>query len=189
MAFQQYKTIELSDITKANIGLSNVDNTSDLDKPISTATQNALNNKSNEGHTHDERYYTESEIPSVLLSKIYPVGSIYISITNTSPASFLGGSWSQLSAGYALWTASSGAGDTISAGLPNITGTFCSVSDAIGDTGSFKYTSSSGFANGQWVNQTDRHYSFDASKSSSIYGNSSTVQPPAYKVYAWKRTA
>ena len=32
-------------ITKDNIGLGNVDNTSDLDKPISTATQTALNGK------------------------------------------------------------------------------------------------------------------------------------------------
>lgn len=32
-------------LTKANIGLGNVDNTSDANKPISTATQNALNNK------------------------------------------------------------------------------------------------------------------------------------------------
>ena len=34
-------------ITKGNIGLGNVDNTSDLNKPISTATQNALNEKVN----------------------------------------------------------------------------------------------------------------------------------------------
>jgi hypothetical protein len=32
-------------VTKTQLGLSNVDNTSDLDKPISTATQNALNLK------------------------------------------------------------------------------------------------------------------------------------------------
>lgn len=32
-------------ITKETVGLSNVDNTSDIDKPISTATQNALDNK------------------------------------------------------------------------------------------------------------------------------------------------
>lgn len=31
--------------TKNDVGLSNVDNTSDIDKPISTATQNALSNK------------------------------------------------------------------------------------------------------------------------------------------------
>ena len=33
------------DITKANIGLGNVDNTSDADKPVSTAVQNVLNPK------------------------------------------------------------------------------------------------------------------------------------------------
>ena len=32
-------------VTKAQVGLGNVDNTSDLNKPISTATQSALNNK------------------------------------------------------------------------------------------------------------------------------------------------
>ena len=32
-------------ITKGDVGLGNVDNTSDLDKPISTATQEALNGK------------------------------------------------------------------------------------------------------------------------------------------------
>src|SRR4029077_4550621 len=32
-------------LTKADVGLSNVDNTSDANKPISSATQSALNNK------------------------------------------------------------------------------------------------------------------------------------------------
>lgn len=35
------------DLTKSDVGLSNVDNTSDANKPISTATQTALNLKSN----------------------------------------------------------------------------------------------------------------------------------------------
>ena len=34
-------------VTKAQVGLENVDNTSDMDKPISTATQTALNQKLN----------------------------------------------------------------------------------------------------------------------------------------------
>lgn len=44
-------------ITKANIGLGNVDNTSDLDKPVSTATQDALKlktNLTNVAHAFDE---------------------------------------------------------------------------------------------------------------------------------------
>lgn len=43
-------------VTKAQVGLNNVDNTADLDKPISTATQTALNGKSNTGHTHTGVY-------------------------------------------------------------------------------------------------------------------------------------
>jgi hypothetical protein len=39
-------------LTKSNVGLSNVDNTSDASKPISTATQTALNGKANSTHTH-----------------------------------------------------------------------------------------------------------------------------------------
>lgn len=39
-------------LARQNLGLGNVDNTSDLNKPISTATQTALNGKSNVGHTH-----------------------------------------------------------------------------------------------------------------------------------------
>lgn len=39
-------------LTPADIGLGNVNNTSDADKPISTATQTALNGKANISHTH-----------------------------------------------------------------------------------------------------------------------------------------
>lgn len=35
----------INNLSKTSVGLSNVDNTSDANKPISTATQNALNNK------------------------------------------------------------------------------------------------------------------------------------------------
>ena len=57
-------------VTKSSIGLSNVDNTSDANKPISTATQNALNGKANSNHTHDDRYYTENEIDNKLGGKV-----------------------------------------------------------------------------------------------------------------------
>ena len=50
-AENDYRTWNIN-ITKENIGLWNVDNTSDADKPISTAVQAALNNKANSVHTH-----------------------------------------------------------------------------------------------------------------------------------------
>ena len=137
---------------------------------------------------------------SSLLDFVYPLGAVYMSVENTSPASFLGGTWEQLPANYALWTASSGAGGTISAGLPNITG-YVGGNDNeayrlrgakqesgalyFGNWSSTKYAGNSNGASGYITNRIN----FNASKSNSIYGNSSTVQPPAYKVYAWKRTA
>lgn len=39
-------------VTKSDVGLGNVDNTSDASKPISTATATALSGKSDTGHTH-----------------------------------------------------------------------------------------------------------------------------------------
>lgn len=45
------KTGDVS-LAKADVGLSNVDNTSDANKPISSATQTALNAKASSVHTH-----------------------------------------------------------------------------------------------------------------------------------------
>jgi hypothetical protein len=39
-------------LEKADVGLGNVDNTADADKPVSTATATALGGKSDTGHTH-----------------------------------------------------------------------------------------------------------------------------------------
>lgn len=39
-------------LSKNNVGLGNVDNTSDINKPVSTAAQTALNGKANVSHTH-----------------------------------------------------------------------------------------------------------------------------------------
>ena len=50
-------------------------------------------------------------LKSELLNLIYPVGSIYMSVNNSSPASFLGGSWTQIS-GYFLLPWSDSAGTT-----------------------------------------------------------------------------
>lgn len=47
-------------LTKSDVGLGNVDNTSDLNKPISTATQTALNGKANTSHNHSLADITQS---------------------------------------------------------------------------------------------------------------------------------
>lgn len=129
---------------------------------------------------------------------LHPVGSIYLSIENVSPASFFGGTWEKLPDGYALWTATSGAGNTISAGLPNIKGSFKVVSAGVV---SFQLDSGSGAFYGtnnvtpnrvsqisQATNSLPNVFNFNAHNSNNIYDDSvTTVQPPAYKVFAWKR--
>lgn len=51
-------------VTKSQVGLGNVDNTSDLSKPISTATQTALNAKADQSNT-----YTKQETDDLLDDK------------------------------------------------------------------------------------------------------------------------
>ena len=46
-------------VTAEQVGLNNVDNTADLDKPISTAVQTALDDKANAKHTHKKSDITD----------------------------------------------------------------------------------------------------------------------------------
>ena len=91
------------------------------------------------------------------------------------------------------------ADSTAEAGLPNIIGTSTvrpwssnASAGAIADAWD-AFTISKGAAS--W-NENGTSYSgsakadvftFNASRYSSIYGNSTTVQPPAYYIYIWKR--
>lgn len=52
-------------------------------------------------------FYTSNSLVSDLLNKVYPVGSIYMSAVNVSPASFLGGTWVALEQGRMLMAAGS----------------------------------------------------------------------------------
>ena len=80
-------------------------------------------------------------------------------------------------------------GDFVSAGLPNITGfvSLANGADVDSAAGAFLVGSRTD-ANGKIDSDpsaSGRHddFEFDASKSNPIYGNSTTVQPPAYVVY------
>lgn len=133
--------------------------------------------------------------PASVISNMYPVGSIYMSTSSTSPASIFGGSWQSIASERVLMgvSGSHGAGSTVSAGLPNITGVLKDlvVSGHFNEsTGAFKRSYASGFSqrtsSSDWMTWADAQ--FYASDSNSIYGNASTVQPAAYYVYMWRRT-
>ena len=126
------------------------------------------------------------------MDMIYPVGSYYItesSDLNTAAkmATKFGGTWAQLDDGRFLEAVTGGAGSDKSAGLPNITGTFAG-GDLPTATGAFTDLGQNGSKVGAGSAQF-RNKSFDASRSSSIYGNSTTVQPKSRTVYIYRRTA
>ena len=141
------------------------------------------------------------------ISNFYPINSIYISTDSISPADSIEngglgfGTWEQLPEGLALWTTTTEGegGETIEAGLPNITGSINGPSGygviVNGTTGSGAFsitqnTASQSPSTGSTNASRPSIINFDANSGASIkgiYGNSTTVQPPAYKVYAWKR--
>lgn len=130
-----------------------------------------------------------------LLDFFHPVKEvIFVEDDNFDPNVSWGGTWVRLPANYAIWTVTSGAGGTIEAGLPNIEGNlplygFSDMQSAYATNGAFsKGNNSPSFGLGNRHNDwTGIHFS--AKDYNSIYGKSSTVQPPAYKLCAWKRTA
>ena len=125
----------------------------------------------------------------------YPVGSIYQSTDAASPAALFGGTWEQIASNRVLMgtTDSSKAGFTVEAGLPNIVFNLNDNYFGESPTGtggvSVSVRGSTNLRSGGNMPAAYGNVSFDASGSSSIYGNSRTVQPPAYYVYIWRRVA
>ena len=81
-------------LDKTDVGLGNVDNTADLDKPISTATQTALDGKADKATTLAgygiEDAYTKTEIDGMVASVYKPAGSIAFANLPALAANVLG---------------------------------------------------------------------------------------------------
>lgn len=142
--------------------------------------------------------YSKEEVNKLLQSlNVCPfeVGDVLHTTSSVSPAARFGGTWEQIASERVLMGASSthAAGTTAKAGLPNITGSFPTT------TYGSNYNKTSGAfslgsritGNGEDSNSSFNSYyvSFAASGSNAIYGRSSTVQPAAYYVHIWRRTA
>ena len=173
----------------------------------SASETNAKNSETNAASSAAAAATSETKIAAAVTQAVtqavadaklaaHPVGSIFCTVDSASPADLFGGTWEEVSAGRVLQGADSShaAGTTAEAGLPNITGKF-----GWGASGLFEVADGafSGIprasANGIFSDPGDptayKQAQLDASRCSSIYGKSSTVQPPAFFVYIWKRTA
>lgn len=134
-----------------------------------------------------------------VLEFIYPLDSLYFGTQQVCPLEVLmpGSVWELLPGDKALWTgAGANAGTTIEAGLPNITGRASSAGEDSsrlgpnGTEGAF-YCDQQGHV-GSGTSGAATYtitLGLDASRSNPIYGNSTTVQPPAYVINVWRRIA
>ena len=138
------------------------------------------------------------------LDMFYPVGSYYETSNSTfNPNTHWGGTWEKVEEGKFLQatTDNTKVGNSVSAGLPNIT---AQKKLAWGDIsgngiimqsetnmGAFGVSGSSDapFIRGTSTGSYNNILTFNASNSNPIYGNSTTVQPPAILVIIWHRVA
>lgn len=181
------------------------------------ATGAALDKKANKDVILDEDgnaiFYSKAEVEAKIkeilaaqreedLARI----KFWASDDPTSPASFIGGTWERIE-DCTIWGASDThpAGTKLEAGLPNITGQLAvRALKSIYETGVF-LTQENGalksiavdsieyFSNLIVTEDAPNAYgsslAIDASGSNPIYGTSTTVQPPAYCLYIWRRVA
>lgn len=137
---------------------------------------------------------------------VYPVGSLYLSLNSTNPGTLFGGTWSLVGSGKCIQGAdgSHAVGTEIKAGLPTLpeiellyrqdstsSGVYDSTYGHNGKTGS-SYSNTSGTDEYMQSCKNDGKTlaPFGAVyATSTIYGSSTTVQPPALAVNIWKRTA
>ena len=146
-------------------------------------------------------FYNKQEV----FLAVHPVGSIFLSTSDVEPAGLYGGTWEKIAEERTLMGASAThpVNTTVEAGLPNITGKIESRASSSpgnstlgairGASGAFSVKANSGGSGTSPVSiplddkyRPDEVY-FDASRSSSVYGNSTTVQPATYYINIWKR--
>ncbi len=210
LSSNDYTDTDKEKVLSIELGANKTIIDSSLSESSTNTVQNSVvtsefNKLSSQISKHNTEYNALKAIVDEMLLRVYPVNSIYLSMTNTDPKNLFGGTWQLLSEGYALWTTTTSGqgGQTIAAGLPNITGEFHYETTTQEDDISKPHIKGAFTAhamdNGEAVYGDDgngSYYKFNAAKgetrldgtiSNRIYGKSDTVQPPAIKVFAWKR--
>lgn len=119
---------------------------------------------------------------------VYTVGSIYLSVNSTNPSELFGGTWQSIGSGRVLQGADSthAAGSTIEAGIPNIKGEFPLY---YGNPSPTAEPAPGLCMANEAMMEVSGGFPIDASNFSPVYGRSDTVQPPAFVVNIWVRTA
>lgn len=170
------------------------------------ATGDALAGKADKSTVQDESgnaiFYSKAEVEAKIreilaaqreedLAKI----KFWFSDDPTSPASFIGGTWERIEGKFIMGASDTHpAGTTIEAGLPSIGGQLNGVLFSASKpttNGLFSLSLADGWllTKGSSSGEVSIYANNVRSATNPIYGNSTTVQPPAYCTYIWRRVA
>lgn len=134
-------------LTKSDVGLANVDNTTDLNKPISTATQTALDGKAASAHTHTLTSLSDVSIASPGIGQVLKYnGSSWVNDTDATSG---GGGSTNLSSSTSTTTVTVISDTGTDATLAAATGSAAGVLTAADKT------KLDGIATGATANSTD----------------------------------
>ena len=153
--------------------------------PEGGSTGDALVKKSNSDY--DLEWKSQS---TQIVNLVYPVGSIYMSTANTSPAVLFGGTWEQLKDKFLL-----GAGDTYTAGDTGGEATHTLTTNEMPShkhqLSYYDITYGSSGKNTWVLDVGSKHSGFVNSPSINTEGGDQAHNnmPPYLVVYMWKRTA
>ena len=155
-----------------------------------TRTSGVISNFNTKQSFHAFDY---NDLMIMTFDALYPVGAIYIGTQNTCPLATLipGSTWQLVATDRALWGGNgSNANTTIAAGLPDGRGAFTeSGANVTSVAGGMHKASSYSAGWGSTGGDNTATVEYRNSWWNSIFGQSNTVQPPAYRVNVWRRTA
>lgn len=122
------------------------------------------------------------------------IGDVITTTVKTSPATrYKNTVWELVAQNRVPMGAGDGheGGETVEAGLPNITGETTGLYGEIGEAGMsgalLFYSGRTKSTSAGW--ESGKQLRFDASRSNPIYGASNTVQPSGYYFYFWRRVS
>ena len=151
-------------------------------------------------HTHDSQYAAKNHthdytsLKTEILKSIYPVGSIYTSMTSTSPATVFGfGTWTQIKDRFLYCTTSSkstgGSKKITIDNLPAHSHNSVVAPDVRGNPDG-SADSSDGTSLGQCYWRGNKGKTIDGGNATtSSTGSGTDYMPPYITIYAWYRTA
>lgn len=139
-----------------------------------------------------------SKVIASVLGSLFPVGGLYVVgfDSTTCPIAPLipGSTWEKVGFGEVLQVADQyhAVGTHTPAALPNLWGNINFHSgDFVHEANGVFSVSASGTSVGLMNNPQNNNlwFDFNAKRNNSIYQDGATVQPPAYRVMVWRRTA